>query len=405
MPTFTTVALDSLIEPKASKLATTDKTRPEPKLERKNRTMTIQRKHHWTQISPTLYTTPEPTPVPHTPLSFPTSPYIVDHKRRGPRLSKTYSDDGTILHKAVTDDNTVEIKKSVEAEDIGSTKALDLTDTVVSGDIKYKYVKFQPNQNSGSGDISAKSDALEREGEVDDFYDPNDTTSVRSSTDGETNHGLERSLNTPFAEFYDAWEELASETGIQHTATDTEGELRELQTGFLIEMEKRKQAETHLNDIKSQWGRIREQLSVVGLSFPADPSVTDDEQSNDPGEDVSRQVHLLRFVSNSVGRGMARAELEVEMEAQLQSKNFEIARLLDRLHYYEAVNHEMSQRNQESVETMRRLRQRRKTRQRWIWGSIGVAITLGSAALAWSYLPTGKASSQTHTSESKHSVK
>lgn len=114
-------------------------------------------------------------------------------------------------------------------------------------------------------------------------------------------------------------------------------------------MEKRKQAETRLNDMKSQWGRIREQLSIVGLSFPADPNMMEDEATNDPGEEVCRQVDLVRFVSNSVGRGIARAELEVEVEAQLQSKNFEIARLLDRLHYYEAVNHEMSQRNQESV--------------------------------------------------------
>ncbi|GJY93469.1 hypothetical protein Tco_0509251 [Tanacetum coccineum] len=79
--------------------------------------------------------------------------------------------------------------------------------------------------------------------------------------------------------------ELASDTGIQHTATDAEGELRKLRMGFLMEVEKRK--------------------------------------------------------------GIARAELEVEMESQMQSKNFEIARLLDRLHYYKAVNHEMSQWNQE----------------------------------------------------------
>lgn len=114
-------------------------------------------------------------------------------------------------------------------------------------------------------------------------------------------------------------------------------------------MEKRKQAEARLNDMKIQWGRIREQLSVAGLSLPADPTVMENESAVDPGEDLCHQVNVLRFVSNSVGRGVARAELEAEMEAQLQSKNFEINRLLDRLHYYEAVNHEMSQRNQESI--------------------------------------------------------
>ncbi|KAK9066877.1 hypothetical protein SSX86_014200 [Deinandra increscens subsp. villosa] len=453
MPTFTTVALDTLIEPKASKLAAGGKTKPEPKLERRNSsgirgadrklnlintTMTIDRKHHWTQISPALYATPEPTPVPDSPLSFPTSPYIVDHKRRGPRLSKNLFQDDAVLHQAVTDEPGVKIKKSVEAEDIDSSKVFDIAGAV-SGDLKDKHVMFQHNDNGGRAkdvgtsqvfgitdtvlgdvedanvkllhkgdkhDILRKSGTLERDGETDDFYDPHDSMSARSNTDGESNHVVERSLNsnTPFAEFFDAWEDLASETGIHHTATDIQGELRELRSGFLIEMEKRKLAEAHLNNMRSQWGRIWEQLSVVGLTLPADPTNLDDESTIDPGEDLCHQVNVLRFVSNSLGRGTARAELEGEMEAQLQSKNFEINRLLDRLHYYEAVNHEMSQRNQESVETMRRLRLRRKRRQRWIWGSIGVAITLGGTALAWSYLPTGKGSSSSESSGSNRSV-
>ncbi|KAK1433300.1 hypothetical protein QVD17_10210 [Tagetes erecta] len=452
MPTFTTVALDTLIEPKASKLATTGKTKPESKLERRNSigiigsdrksnlkktSMTVERKHHWTKISPALYATPEPTPVTDSPLSYPTSPYIVDHKRRGPRLSKTFSQDDAVIHQVVADEPAVKIKKSVEAEDIDSTKAFDFMDAV-AGDIKGKHVKFQPNENLGraedvgssqvfgitntvSGDVkdahvkplhkadkhdvSRKSEALERDGEVDDFFDPHDSISVISNSAGESNHAVERSLhsNTPFAEFFDAWEELATETGIQHTATNIQGELHELHSGFLIEMEKRKQAETRLNDMRSQWGRIREQLCVVGLTLPADPTMMEDESAVDPGEDLCHQVNVLRFVSNSIGRGVARAELEVEMDALLQSKNFEINRLLDRLRYYEAVNHEMSQRNQESIETMRRLRLRRKRRQRWIWGSIGVAITLGGTALAWSYLPTGKGSSSTDPSGSNQS--
>nr|GEZ67713.1 pre-mRNA-splicing ATP-dependent RNA helicase [Tanacetum cinerariifolium] len=101
--------------------------------------------------------------------------------------------------------------------------------------------------------------------------------------------------------------------------------------------------------MRSQWGRIQEQLSVVRLSLPADSTMLEDEPANDLGEELCLQVDHLRFVSNSVGRGIARDELEVEMESEMQSKNFEISWLLDRLHYYEAVNHEMSQRNQESI--------------------------------------------------------
>ncbi|KAJ9561920.1 hypothetical protein OSB04_007080 [Centaurea solstitialis] len=449
MPTFTTVALDSLIEPKASKpVAAGGKVIPEPKLERRNSQSsitrqgsgkthgganrnpelrnsaktTIERKHHWTQISPALYATPEPTPLPDSQLPFPPSPYVVDHKRRGPRLSKTSSEDTALLHKAIDEEETVNIGKSAEAEDVNVG---DVTDGV-SGNVKdNNHVKFLLNGRAKdlesskvfdttgglSGDVedshhSRKSDTFERDGDVDDFFDPHDSMSVKSSNDGENNYESERVLQlNPYYEFYDAWEELATETGIQHTANDVEAELSEMRMGFLIEMERKKLAESRLSDMKSQWGRIREQLSVVGLTLPADPTMLEDEPANDPGEEICRQVNLLRFVSNAVGRGVARAELEEEFEAQLQSKNFEIARLLDRLHYYEAVNHEMSQRNQESVETMRCLRQRRKRRQKWIWGSIAAAITLGSTALAWSYLPTAKGSSSTdpsptHTSES-----
>ena len=71
--------------------------------------------------------------------------------------------------------------------------------------------------------------------------------------------------------------------------------------------------------------------------------------SSDPMEDVCQQLYIARFISNTIGRGIARAEAEIEMEAQLQSKNFEIARLLERLHCYETMNREMSQRNQEAV--------------------------------------------------------
>lgn len=40
----------------------------------------------------------------------------------------------------------------------------------------------------------------------------------------------------------------------------------------------------------------------------------------------------------------------------------------------------------------RRDRQRKRRRQKWVWGSIAAAITVGMTALAWSYLGSGKAS-------------
>lgn len=144
--------------------------------------------------------------------------------------------------------------------------------------------------------------------------------------------------------------ELSSESGPQSSVTDLEAELREIRLSLLMEIEKRKETEEKLNTVRARWLKIREKLSIVGLTLPLDPiAVSEDEEQNDPAEELSQQLLLARFVSNSIGRGTAKAEAEMEMEAKMELKNFEIARLLDRLHYYEAVNREMSQRNQETV--------------------------------------------------------
>lgn len=377
MPTFTTVALHSLIEPKPSKsmaagkkesdskqgsqVNATDKQQPDLK----NNPETKERKHHWTQISPALYTTPEPKPLPNipdSPSSFTPSPYIVNHKGRGPRLLKPLSHDVESYPLVNDTDNVLEPLEDSQTQ----------TKSVI--------------EEHGNHHIS-NNEATEQDTEMDDFFDPQDSLSVRSSTDGESSFRLDLSLNlnTSGSEFYDAWEELSSESGSQTSRNDIETELREIRLTLLVEMEKRKQAEEKINDMKNQWGKIREELSLVGLNL-----TNLEDQSPD---DLSNQVQVIRFVSDSIGRGIGKAEVGAEMESVLESKNFEIARLLDRLRYYEAVNHEMSQRNQESIETMRCVRQKRKRRQRWIWGSIVAAVTVGSAALVWSYVPIEKGSS------------
>lgn len=131
----------------------------------------------------------------------------------------------------------------------------------------------------------------------------------------------------------------------------SEAELREMRLSLLMEIEKRKQAEEALNNMQSLWQRLGQQLSLVGLALPADPTViAEGEQPDcDPAEELCQQVDVSRFVSESIGRGLARAEVEMEMEAQIESKNFEIARLNDRLHFYEVVNREMYQRNQDAL--------------------------------------------------------
>lgn len=453
MPTFTAIALDRLIETGAPNPMTGGKNVPDVKLDGKNSTsistfnkevvaprsklekavsiptgkldmrndtsnVTVDRKHHWTQISPALYATPEPTPLPDSPSSFPPSPYIINHKRRGPRLLKSFSEDDVGKHNQALDETKLDGKVKEAEREVASSMhhSNPFPDNIIESPEVYngastihspveeKIVNGISSEELGVNDLANHSVvensiskpvmfSFQQDGEGDDFFDPQESMSVKSNAESETNSLVERSLNvaTPVAEFYDAWEELSSETGPQPSVPDFEAELCEVRLSVLTEIERRKQAEESLRNARAQWQKIREELSVVGLTLPVD-LVAASEDIN-PIRELSQQFDLARFVSNSIGRGTAKAEVEMEMEALMELKNFEIARLLDRLHYYEAVNREMSQRNQETIETSRRLRQRRKRRQRWIWGSVAAAITVGATVLAWSYFPTGKGSS------------
>ncbi|XP_047955957.1 uncharacterized protein LOC125201674 isoform X2 [Salvia hispanica] len=390
-------------------------------------TTVVDREHHWTQISPALYATPESTPLPDSPSSFPPSPYIINHKRRGPRLMKSFSEYDVATWKNKSDEIKVDKNESRAEKGVPSgckddssipTEVIDpAMDDYASrsgtGNAIQKNLTCVLNEKYGSSKIAnspvGKNGAtksvnfnLQQDGVVGSPVDPQESVSLETVGESEGNGGAERSYlsqATPITEFYDAWEELSSESGHQHPPPDFETELREIKLTLLMEIEKRKEAEENLNILQSQWQRICEQSSLVGLNLPADPTALGEgEEPVDPAAEICQQVYLTQFVSNSIGRGIAKAEVEMEMEAQIELKNSEIARLLDRLHYFEAVNQEMSYRNQEVV--ARRLRQRRKRRQRWIWGSISAALTLGSGVLLYSYLHGGKGSSSQSSAQS-----
>ncbi|EEF40820.1 uncharacterized protein LOC8273371 [Ricinus communis] len=465
MPTFTAIALDRLLEPGTSKSADKSvpssnpvtkpklppKSKPVPKsnLERRNSIASTERKVSRPQISPALYATPEATPLPDSPSSFPPSPYIINHKRRGPRLLKSFSEDDVASRRKNLDEEKINGRATnAENEVVNSTEGHSVTFSIANSveerqsngvrdspqkqefpDDSFEASSVKEHMNglccSELGDSNGEFESRiarkgwanendvtklvslnsERDGESEDFFDPQESMSYTSNTDGEDNCGVESSIKlaatTPVGEFYDAWEELSSESGQQSSFRDIEAELREMRLSLLVEIEKRKQAEETLNNAQNHWQRMREQLALVGLTLPAFPFADPEGElslDTDPAEELCQQVYLARFVSDSIGRGMAKAEAEMEKEAQIEAKNFEIARLVDRLHYYEAMNREMSQRNQEAVEMARRNRQVRKGRQRWVWGSIATVVTLGTAALAWSYLPATKGSSSSSDS-------
>lgn len=102
--------------------------------------------------------------------------------------------------------------------------------------------------------------------------------------------------------------------------------------------------------MQSQWQRVSNLLSSqAGLTFPTPINATHSSMQFDISsvEQLSQEVVVARFVADAIGKGQAHAEAELAAEAIIESKHKEISRLQDRLKYYEAVNHEMSQRNQE----------------------------------------------------------
>lgn len=439
MPTFTAIAFDRLIEPGASK--SVDKSVPRSKppvptsqLDRRNSASGVERKVSHPQITPALYATPVSTPLPDSPSSFPPSPYIVNHKRRGPRLLKSFSERDVSSRQKVTDEENangdtklVKSKSTDPSTSNGGSATFEIPNPIVEHENSVYDIPIKEEVSDGvlvgsvqrmdgsrdGGSISNDGRArcngmtnyltpenrvlkvvslnLNRNSDSEDFFDPGESMSAMSSNDADDYSGTESSarFTNPNVEFFDAWEELSSDSGQQSSSQrDFETELREIRLSLLMEIEKTKQAEEALNSMQSKWQCIRQQLAPVGVSLPANPIEVAEEDMPNLAEELRQQVEIARFVSDSVGRGLVKAEMEMEMESQIESKNFEIARLTDRLHYYEAVNREMSQRNQEAIEMARRDRQKKERRQRWVWGSIATAITLGTAALVWSYLPT-----------------
>jgi hypothetical protein len=117
-----------------------------------------------------------------------------------------------------------------------------------------------------------------------------------------------------------------------------------------MEIERRKQAEEALESWQNEWKKLSHHLSLIALSLPS-PSIAENnsDSSMEPGAELCQQITVSQLVSAAIARGFARAEVESGMETVIAAKNFEIARLSDRVQYYEAANREMSQRNQEAI--------------------------------------------------------
>lgn len=266
MPTFTAIALDRLLEPGQSKSMLTARSVPDPRIERRSSTpnlsyndkrqiasssnlerensaptiefgqrnskpaIPIDKKHHWTGISPALYATPKSTPLPDSPSSYPPSPYIINHKRRGPRLLKSMSQDDVAVHQCATDGKE-KVESAIDAEKHVVTAHVDDGSIPIENnsvkDYNLSVTADKPSKEDPMSDTSAGENSvqnldcssaaengnsmafdLQQNSEVGNFFDPRDSMSIKSYADSKNNGGPERSLNSSIqaAEFYDAYE-------------------------------------------------------------------------------------------------------------------------------------------------------------------------------------------------------
>ncbi|XP_027773630.1 uncharacterized protein LOC107021500 isoform X2 [Solanum pennellii] len=317
MPTYTAIAFENLLEPRVRKSygkQVLNERNEEEKVVEDIEPPPAQANHIF--ISPALYITPEPAPIPETSSgSLSPSPYLVNHKRRG---------GGEAFANRKLDGLE-------EVEQVNGKTDLDL-------DLNLNLEEELPEENLFEED----------EG----FLDPKcDALSVGSVNEVK---GIDcRSYVSAQGEFFDADEDFSVEGSSLNGSTcgpNIEWELRTTKLKFLEEIERRKTAEDALNMMRCQWQNISTVLSQAGLTLPSPSDVIGDMQLDNASiEQLYQEVVVSRFVAEAIGKGQARAEAELAAESVLESKNQEISRLRDRLRYYEAVNHEMSQRNQEII--------------------------------------------------------
>ncbi|XP_031496843.1 uncharacterized protein LOC116262003 [Nymphaea colorata] len=384
MPTFSTIALENLLEPdvtrptKQKDLKPMFQIRRQPEKEtQKSAGYRVKRPQH-VYFCPALYTTPEPTPIPDPPSSFSPSPYVINYKRREPLPQKT---DGPVAGLG----GPVGSEKNAVFGDVGDLGAGSMTEDDGSEARK---------RNDDGGESAVELDrnveiGVEEGFVIDDLPAAREEDPLGGRVDAEN-----ECAHSPLVcqtEFFDANDEFSRDgspsKGSPFFHPGLLAELDALRLDLSLEVEKRKKAEEAIEHMHAQWKRIAKQLSQVGFAFPIPDESGNFIQGNDGIELLLQQIAVARLVAEAVGRGVARAEAGAAAEALINAKNVEIARLRDRLQYYEAVNHEMTQRNLENFEAARRFRQRRRVVKKWFWSCLGLSVSVGACLLAYSYLP------------------
>ncbi|XP_047341936.1 uncharacterized protein LOC124945526 [Impatiens glandulifera] len=362
MPSFTKVVWETLLEPVVQDSHKCFFKKSDDVASNEEREDVRSTKHIY--ISPALYATPLPTPIPDC-TSDPSSPspYIVNHKRRGGKVFSLRSD-GSDEKKLESENDAVNVvEESFDQEFLGQEEiVLERNEVYAIEDELFDSRCEQVGTSSCS--------------EVDDCGKQIDNQSLVSYQ----------------GEFFDAIEELSMDGSTSSISFSyvpkLESELRFSRISLLEEIERRKNAEDALNRMYKQWERLSTMVSEAGVSFPPLTDASSFKFDESSLEQLHQEIVVARFVSEAIGHGMARAKAEVAAEEMIQSKDHEITRLRDRLQYYEAVNREMCLRNQENMELARNQRQRKRIQRRWLWwGCVGLVVSAGASAIGYSYLP------------------
>ncbi|XP_031486172.1 uncharacterized protein LOC116254751 isoform X1 [Nymphaea colorata] len=381
MPTFTTIALENLLAPAVTQStmqrgpkSTSPNGFPQNGL-KKSSICDEKRPPQHLFFSPALYRTPEQTPVPDSPSSFSQSPYILDYKRRKPRLQT----EGILVHRIE------------EPAGYGGEVALGNGEPDSMEEVQTEVLR---RCSDGGGDDLWKNVeiSVDEGAETGRFLDPRvpNVVVIDRREEMEEDDG-----RTPYcqSEFFDAsddfWRDGLSSQGSPFYRSSLQADLDFLKMDLLLETERRKRAEEAVQNMHEQWERISKQLSQIGLSLPMLDESSNLVQEDEGGYALSQEVAIARFVAEAIGRGQARAEAEARAEAVINAKNVEIARLHDKLQYYETVNREITQRNLQNIEATRRLKRWRKRRKRLVWGCVGLSFVIGACFLTYSYLPHG----------------
>jgi hypothetical protein len=219
-----------------------------------------------------------------------------------------------------------------------------------------------------SGSSKKMEDFSSRSSMTDEFFDAGDAAlSEAGYSSGEESLQLERRT------------EWLNSTMRGHAEANVAEQLDE-------EIRRRIAAEDAMALLQQQNRELASQLAMLDSVVVDVVDPVSNEQEDDAAQ--AQKLAVAHVVASSIARGAARAEAKEELENVVADKNRELARLRDKLQYYELVNHEMSHHNQEAIESARRQRQMQKQRQHVLVVCIGAAACLGvSAALIYKWFP------------------